>query len=88
VRFDGGSVVIAHGDFPRTRRVGKYGVDAAAIDRAVENVLKHDSAGLVHLIDEIGKMQCLSAAFVTLMSRLLDGEGTLVATVALRSDGL
>jgi hypothetical protein len=34
VSFDGTARVIAHVDFPKSRRVGKYGVDVRALDEA------------------------------------------------------
>jgi nucleoside-triphosphatase len=41
----------------------------------------------VYLIDEIGKMECLSERFVTGMQRLLDSGATVVATVAAKGTG-
>jgi nucleoside-triphosphatase len=41
----------------------------------------------VHVVDEIGKMECLSARFVSAMTRLLDGGMPLVASVARRGEG-
>lgn len=39
------------------------------------------------LVDEIGKMECLSPPFVTAMRRLLDGRAPVVATVGQRGGG-
>jgi len=38
-------------------------------------------------VDEIGKMECLSARFVAHMRRILDGRVPLIATVAQRGAG-
>ena len=38
-------------------------------------------------MDEIGKMECLSARFVAHMRRILDGRVPLIATVAQRGTG-
>ena len=84
IDFDGADAVIAHIDFPKTHRVGKYGVDVAAIDEAVEAALAARAGVRLYLVDEIGKMECLSERFVTLMRRLLSGTRTVVATVAQR----
>ena len=86
VSLTGFEAVIAHVDFPKTHRVGKYGVDIAAIDAAVEEALESHDAQL-YLIDEIGKMECLSERFVACLRGLLDGPATLVATVASRGAG-
>ena len=86
VSFTGESWIIAHVDFAKGHRVGKYGVDVAALDRAA-SLLAPDSATDVYLVDEIGKMECLSAQFISAMRRLLAGRTPLVATVGLRGGG-
>jgi nucleoside-triphosphatase len=83
----GPSAIMAHVDSPSRHRVGRYGVDVGAIDRIVEEALAPDPATEIHLVDEIGKMECFSRRFVTSMRLLLDAGRPLVATVALRGDG-
>jgi nucleoside-triphosphatase len=86
VGFDGTESVIAHVDFPKVYRVGKYGVDVGAIDEATE-LLADDPAVQVYLVDEIGKMECLSERFVAAVRTLLIGPKPVVATTALRGGG-
>jgi nucleoside-triphosphatase len=81
-------VVIAHVEFGHRYRVGKYGVDVAAIDRFADGALGVRAEIDVYLVDEIGRMECLSAVFVTRMRSLLDSDKTVIATVARRGDGL
>ena len=69
----------------RTSRVSKYGVDVAAIDRAADRALAPGAE--LYLVDEIGKMECLSSVFVERMRRVLDGGVPLIATVAQRGAG-
>jgi nucleoside-triphosphatase len=40
------------------------------------------------MIDEIGKMECLSDQFKKLMRELLDSEKWVIATIALKGSGL
>jgi nucleoside-triphosphatase len=87
VAFDGRKALIAHVDFPKTHRVGKYGVDVAAIDEASDNALVPRRGVDIYLVDEIGKMECLSERFVARMRDLLDSGRTVIATVALRGEG-
>lgn len=62
--------------------MGKYGVDVAIIDRlAVETLRPYDKHD-VYLVDEIGKMECLSARFVEAMRVLMDTGRFMVATIA------
>ncbi|HHH40033.1 MAG TPA: AAA family ATPase [Sedimenticola sp.] len=86
VNLRGGSGVIAHTDIHSPYRVSRYGVDIAAIDRLVTEALDVEEAR-VYLVDEIGKMECLSETFVERMRRLLDCGKPLIATVALRGGG-
>jgi nucleoside-triphosphatase len=87
VTFDGAERVIAHVDFPKAKRVGKYGVDVAALDEMVEAVFAPRPGVSLYLVDEIGKMECMSARFVAAMRRLLDSGKRVVATIAQRGAG-
>jgi nucleoside-triphosphatase len=60
-------------------------VDVAAIDEAVAALTK--ASVDLYLVDEIGKMECLSERFVERMRSLLDSKRTVVATVASRGEG-
>ena len=87
VAYDGTEALIAHVELPKTHRVGKYGVDVAAIGRAADATLGPQRGVELYLVDEIGKMECLSARFVAHMRRILDGRVPLIATVAQRGAG-
>jgi nucleoside-triphosphatase len=84
--FNGEDRVIAHVDFPKAHRVSKYGVDLTAIDDAA-SLLAHDLAVRLYVVDEIGKMECLSVRFVTAMRKLLAGNTPVVASVGLHGGG-
>jgi nucleoside-triphosphatase len=86
--LDGQSATLAHVDLVSPHRVGGYGVDVAMVDRIAASALVLDPATRVYLIDEIGKMECLSPRFVAAVSALLDAHKLLVATIALRGGGL
>ncbi len=85
--FDGWSRVIADVDQLGPARVGRYGVDVAAIDELVERTLVAPADAELFLIDEVGRMECHSAAFVAAMRRLLDSSTPRVVTVASRGGG-
>ena len=88
ISYDAAQALIAHVELPKTYRVGKYGVDVAAIDRAADAALAPRAGVQLYLVDEIGKMECLSPRFVAHMRRILDGRVPVVATVAKRGEGL
>jgi nucleoside-triphosphatase len=86
VTFEGEEAVIAHVDLPPPR-VSKYGVNVAAIDRFAARLRDVRDPSAIYLVDEIGKMECMSAVFVGAIKRLLESGRPLVATVAQRGGG-
>lgn len=88
VTLDGEQCVMADVRRSGQPRVGKYGVDLAAIDAVSRRVLAPDPAVALFVIDEIGKMECLSGVFVGAVRALLALERPLLATVALSGSGL
>lgn len=77
---------IAHVSFPAPQ-VGRYGVDVAAIDAIADVTLVGAPEVDLHLIDEVGRMECLSPRFVLRFRELLDAGTPLIATVAARGPG-
>ncbi len=84
--FDGDSAVLAHVGIRSPHRVSKYGVDVAALDRVLDDQFP-SARGKVVLIDEVGKMECLSRRFVETVESLLESARVFVAAVALRGGG-
>lgn len=87
IPFDGETRTLAHVNHASRFRVGKYRVDVAMLDQLAGSLLQPDPAATAYLIDEIGKMECLSAPFVTGVRRLLDAHLPVVAAVASRGGG-
>ncbi|MBN2227584.1 MAG: hypothetical protein JW763_09480 [candidate division Zixibacteria bacterium] len=80
--FNGGRRVLSHVDIQSPNRVGKYGVDVPGFERFLDELNLQDvNSGLI-LIDEIGKMECLSRKFTELMAKLLDSSTPVIATIA------
>lgn len=86
--FRGGSAVMAHVELPKRYRVGRYGVDVTAIDELSSTALATEPPADVYLVDEVGKMECLSRRFIGSLLALLDGPHTVVATIARYGGGL
>jgi nucleoside-triphosphatase len=84
--YEGNAFTLAHVDFPPPR-VSRYGVDVAALDARVDEMLAARPDVTVYLVDEIGKMECLSQRFVDSMRRLLASGHLVVATVARKGGG-
>jgi len=87
VTFDGERAVMAHVERGGPPRVGKYGVDVATLEAMSRSALAVRCGVALYLVDEIGKMECLSPAFVEATRTLLDAGVPLVATVGQRGGG-
>ena len=87
VTLDGCRQVLSHVNIPGPQRVGRYGVDLAGFEKLLETLdLRHSSSRLV-ILDEIGKMECLSPRFIQEVEALLDSSKMLIATLALKGGG-
>jgi nucleoside-triphosphatase len=81
--------VLAHVRSRSKLRVGRYGVEPGQLRPLVEAELGAPAEAVAaFVIDEIGKMELLCPAFVEAVPRLLDGPVPVVATVALKGQGL
>jgi len=88
-RLDGTSGILAHVDIKGRARVGKYGVDVAGFEESVVPVLDiEQNDAELFIIDEIGKMECLSGKFVAAVRRLFSSDRSVLATVAQKGGGL
>ena len=88
-RLDGQSGILAHVHIKSPAKVGKYGVDIAGFEKSVVPILDPDQTDAeLFVIDEIGKMECFSEKFVTVVRRLLGSDRSVLATVAQKGSGL
>ena len=88
VGLGGQRCLLAHIDWHPHLRVGRYGVEPARLEPIIQAELGQSPGEVdVYVIDEIGKMECLSPAFIQAVRRLLDGPAPVLATVALRGSG-
>ena len=88
VSLDGRKSILSHVDIQSHHRVGKYGVDVAGFERFLDTIDLFDPLYDLIVIDEIGKMECLSDKFRRLLVLLLDSDSQLVATIALKGGGV
>lgn len=87
VRTTAGKVgLLAHVDFKGHYRVGRYGVDVTGFEELVLPCLTPGRYAF-YVIDEVGKMECLSEKFCAAVRRLLSREIPVLGTVALRGGG-
>lgn len=85
--FGGQKGLLSHVGVRGPYRVGKYGVDVAGFEKFLELIPFQDARTKLIIIDEIGKMECLSPKFRKLVTEILDSAQWLIATIALKGSG-
>src|SRR4030042_3600001 len=70
VTLAGDAALLSHTDFPGPHRVGKYGVSLENFHRVALPALKVIPGVDLIVVDEVGKMECLSPRFVAAMGSL------------------
>jgi nucleoside-triphosphatase len=84
----GSSVILAHAENRGRHRVGRYGVDLDGFETFIRAELQTPAADAdLYVIDEIGRMECLSDLFVDLAKGALGSGLPVLATVATRGGG-
>ena len=87
--LDGVEGILAHVEIKGPQRVGKYGVDVAGFEKSVVPVLDIERTEVeLFVLDEIGKMECLSKKFIAAVRRLFASDKSVLATVAQKGTGL
>jgi nucleoside-triphosphatase len=87
-RFDGLSGILAHTNIKSPYKVGKYRVDLSGFEKSVVPILEAKQANIeLFIIDEIGKMECLSRKFIAAVRELLASDKSMLATVAQKGAG-
>ena len=84
--LDGKKGVLAHENIRGRFRVGKYGVNITHIDQiAVPSMIPGNQDDIV-VIDEIGKMECLSPLFRQTLIDILDSENPIIGSISQKGD--
>jgi nucleoside-triphosphatase len=84
ISLNGRNGLLSHIDIKTSYRVGKYRVDIESFDDFLISIPFFDpSTGLI-IIDEIGRMECLSEKFKKILKEILDSEKLVIATIALK----
>ncbi|MEW5807512.1 MAG: NTPase [Acidobacteriota bacterium] len=86
--IDGKEGVLSHINIRSRARVGRYCVDVRGFEELVLPLLNGNlKAKKLIVIDEIGKMECLSKLFCEAVTRALDSVIPVLATIALKGGG-
>jgi nucleoside-triphosphatase len=87
VTLAGATALLSHVDFPGPHRVGKYGVNLDNFHRVALPALEVIPGVDLIVVDEVGKMECLSPWFVAAMECLWAAPVPLLVTVAAKGGG-
>ena len=82
--LNGKKGLLAHVDIPSPHRVGKYKVEVKGFEAFLEAISLLRPPVSFIIIDEIGKMECLSELFKDLVRQALDSDKVVLATIALK----
>ena len=87
--LDGRSGTLAHTDIKGPWKVSKYSVDVIGFEKSVLPLLDLKQTDVeLFVIDEIGKMECLSEKFAEAVRKLFASNKAVLATVAQKGAGL
>jgi nucleoside-triphosphatase len=87
VTLDGAEAILAHIDFSKRYRVGKYGVAVDALEKVGVAALKKAAVDYdLAVVDEIGRMELLSPEFREAIRGLIEGGKKVLGTVMLQPD--
>jgi nucleoside-triphosphatase len=87
ISLDGRKALLSHTEIKSPYRVGKYRVDIKGFEGFLDSILFLSSKTGLVVIDEIGKMECLSNKFRKLMREILDSEKLVITTIAFKGEG-
>lgn len=79
--------ILSHVNIKSPHMVGKYRVDVKGFERFLDSLDLFSKESNIVIIDEIGKMECLSGHFKKAVEELLDSDKTVIATIALKGIG-
>ena len=88
VSLGGEKLILAHVLLQSSYNIGKYKVDVKGFDEFLDTIDFLSDMKRPVIIDEIGKMECLSPKFIRIVNELLDSEIKVIATIAHTDGGI
>ena len=84
--LDGKHGVLAHQNIESKYRVGRYGVNLEDIDRIAVPSMFPANEEMMVVIDEIGKMECISPLFRDTVIGVLNSKNPVIGSIPLKGD--
>jgi nucleoside-triphosphatase len=86
VSLSGTTGILSHTDIQSPYRVGRYRVNIKGFENFLDSISFLAPSVRLVIVDEIGKMECFSDRFRTLVKKIFDSEKICVATIAVKGD--
>ena len=74
--------ILAHVYFESPEKIDNFGVNIEGLNNIVNNELDLKNGAELYIIDEIGRMECLSDTFCGKIRQILDSDIPMIASVA------
>jgi nucleoside-triphosphatase len=88
ISLEGKKGLLSHKDIRSPYQVGQYKVDIKGFEEFLDSISFFNPFTSLIIIDEIGKMECLSNQFKRILKEILDSEKWVITTIALKGSGL
>jgi nucleoside-triphosphatase len=88
ISLEGKKGLLSHKDIKSPYKVGQYNVDVKGFEDFIDSIFFFNPLTRLIIIDEIGKMECLSDRFKRLLKEILNSGKWVIATIALKGSGL
>ena len=88
ISLEGRRGLLSHKEIRSPYKVGQYNVDIKGFEDFIDSIFFFNPLTRLIIIDEIGKMECLSDQFKRLLKEILDSEKWVITTIALKGSGL
>jgi nucleoside-triphosphatase len=88
ISLEGKRGLLSHKQIESPYKVGQYKVDIKGFEDFLGSISFFSPFTRLVIIDELGKMECLSDQFKKLLKATLDSERRVIATIALKGAGL
>jgi nucleoside-triphosphatase len=88
INLNGSRSILAHVLIQSTYHVGKYKVDIKGFDKFLDSLDLGQHKDSPIIIDEIGKMECMSSKFVKMIWDILDSDNRVIATISHTDGGI
>ncbi len=88
ISLNGKRGLLSHKDIKSPYRVGPYKVDVESFENFLNSIPFFDPLNRLIIIDEIGKMECLSDPFKNLLKKIFNSGKLVIATIAMKGGGL